>query len=367
MKYCKKWLGTKIPSHLKAIMKLFPLNGADGLGSEVIKNAVDSFNFMGDSVGNFVKNCVRNFFNGCGHCVFGVDCADDCGPAFITAFVFYANALDVRNNDEILPNFFCKAVVCKFFAENCVCFTKGGKAVTGDCAKAANTKAGTRERLAVNHSVRKTKSFADYAYFVFEEKFDRFNKFKIEVFGKAADVVVALDCFFAFCGFDGFKNVGIDGSLCEEFNAFEFACFVSENFDEFFADDLSLSFGFGNAGKKIEEAVGCVNIDKVCVKLVSENFDYVFGFVFAHKAVVYVNANELFADCFDKKSCNNGRIDTAGKSEKDFFVANLFLDFGNLFFNEFFGKFGGGDTFHSFGTNAGHRNSSYISMDFRHT
>ena len=149
-----------------------------------------------------MKNFIRDFFNGCGHCVFGVDCADDCGPAFITAFVFYANALDIRNNDEILPYFFSKTVVCKFFAENCVCFTKSCKTVTGDCAKAANTKAGTRERLAVNHSVRKTKSFADYAYFVFEEKFDRFNKFEVKVFGKAADVVVALNCFFAFCGFD---------------------------------------------------------------------------------------------------------------------------------------------------------------------
>ena len=314
-----------------------------------------------------MKNFVRNFFNGCGHGVFGVDCADNCGPAFVTAVIFYADALDVRNYNEILPYFFGKTVESKFFAENCVCFAESGKTVTGDCAKAANAKAGTRERLTIDHSVGKTKGFANYADFVFEEKFDGFNKFKVKVFGKAADVVVALNCFFAFSCFDGFENVGIDGSLCEEFNAFEFACFVSENFDEFFADYLSLSFGFGNAGKKINETVGCVNLDKVCVKLVSENFDYVFGFVFAHKAVVYVNANELFADCFDKKSCNNGRVNTAGKSEKNFFVANLFLNLGNLFFDEFFGKFGGGDTFHSFGTNAGHGNSSYISMDFRYS
>ena len=177
---------------------LFPLNGADGLGSEVVKNTVDAFNFVGDSVGNFMKNSIGDLFDGCGHCVFGVNGADDCGPAFITAFVFDANALDIRNNDEILPNFFSKTVVCEFFAENCVCFTKSSKAVTGDCAKAANTKAGTRERLTVNHAVGKTESFANYADFVFEEKFDGFNKFEVKVFGKAADVVVAFNCFFAF-------------------------------------------------------------------------------------------------------------------------------------------------------------------------
>ena len=39
-------------------LKLFPLDGADGLGGQVHQNAVDAFNFVGDAVGDVVQQGV---------------------------------------------------------------------------------------------------------------------------------------------------------------------------------------------------------------------------------------------------------------------------------------------------------------------
>ena len=97
---------------------LFPLDGAGRLGSEVIENTVNACNFGNDSVGYLVENGIGDLFNGSGHSILGVDGTDDCGPAFIAAFVLYADALDIGNCDEILPYGFCKTAVVKFFVKN---------------------------------------------------------------------------------------------------------------------------------------------------------------------------------------------------------------------------------------------------------
>ena len=129
----------------------FPFDGADGFGSEVHEDAVDAFHFVGDAVGDFMKDFVRNFFDGSGHGIGGVDGTDDSGPTFVAAFIFYANALDIRNGNEVLPYFFVQAVVFKFFAEDRIGFAERMETVAGDGAEATNTKTGAGEGLTVNH------------------------------------------------------------------------------------------------------------------------------------------------------------------------------------------------------------------------
>ena len=149
---------------------LFPLNGAGRLGCKIVKYAVDAFYFVNDSVRDLMENCIGDLFDGSSHSVLGVDGADDCGPTFVTAFFFYANALDIGNGNEVLPYGLCKTAVVEFFAENGVCFTECVESVAGDGTEATNAETGTGEGLTVNHCGGKTESSADYADFVLVEE-----------------------------------------------------------------------------------------------------------------------------------------------------------------------------------------------------
>jgi hypothetical protein len=222
------------------------------------------------------------------------------------------------------------------------------ESVTGDGTEATNAETGTREGLTVNHCGGEAERSANYTDFVLEEELQRFNEFEFfsEVCGKTAYVVMGFNRFFAFALLNTFKNVGVDGTLCEEGNAVELTSFVREYVDEFLTDDLALAFRIGNACEKVEETVGCVDIDQVSVELVAEKFNNCFAFVFAHEAVVNVYANELLADRLQKKSGNDGRVNTAGKREQNLLVADLSANLCDLFCDESFCEFRGGNTSH---------------------
>ena len=66
-------------------------------------------------------------------------------------------------------------------------------------------------------------------------------------------------------------------------------------------DQLLKAIFYGMIGQFVQETVGSIYIYQVCTKLVAENFDYVFGFTFTHQTMIYVNANEVFADSFQKE------------------------------------------------------------------
>ena len=135
---------------------LFPLDGADGLGSEVHKYTVDTFYLFGDAVGDFVEDCVGNLLNSGSHSVLGVDGKDDGGPALIAALVLYADTFDIGDDNEILPYLFGKAALIKLISEDCIGLTECCQTVTGNRAKATDAKTGARERLTVNHCMGQT-------------------------------------------------------------------------------------------------------------------------------------------------------------------------------------------------------------------
>ena len=271
-------------------------------------------------------------FDGCGHCVNGVYGADDYRPFEGTSVVTNAYRFEVRHDGEVLPYFFIQASFSKFFTEDCVSFANCFQTIAGNCTKATNAKARTRERLTIYHMVGQAKFYAASANFVFEQLTQGFNQFKLQVFRETANIVVRFNNFSSFG--TAFCDVRINGTLTEEVNAFNFASFFFEYADEFFADDFTFLFGVSNAFQFGEEAFSCINVNEVCIQLVFEYFYYAFRFSFAHQAMVYVYANQVVANSFQKESCYYGAIYATGESKQYFFIANLFFNQFDLVMNE---------------------------------
>ena len=153
-------------------------------------------------------------------------------------------------------------------------------------------------------------------------------------------------------GFDavGFQNIGIDGALSQEGDALLLSGFLFENSDELGADDLALLFGLGDSGEFIQKAVHGVDVDQICVHLISEDLYDLLGLALSQKTVIYVDADEILADGFDEQRRHHGGIDASGESQKDLFIAHLGFDRRKLLGDERLGESGSGDAFHCFGS-----------------
>ena len=97
---------------------------------------------MGDPVGDLVQDLIGDLLNGGGHSVLGVNRTDNGGPAFITAFILNANALDVGNSDEVLPHLFVQTALIELFAQDRIGFTQSFQTVTGNGTQTADTQTG---------------------------------------------------------------------------------------------------------------------------------------------------------------------------------------------------------------------------------
>ena len=122
---------------------LLPLNGASGLRSQVVEDAVDVGHFVGDAVGDVLEKLEGHILNGGGHGVDGVDGADDDAPLVSALVVAYAYALQIGDSGEILPHFALKTVLAELLAEDGIRLSDGLEPVAGDRAKAADTESRT--------------------------------------------------------------------------------------------------------------------------------------------------------------------------------------------------------------------------------
>ena len=82
---------------------LFPLDGADGLGRQVHKDAVDTLNLCGDAGCDLMQHGIRNFLDCGAHSVGSIDCTDNSRPALVALLVTDAYGFQVGNGDKILP------------------------------------------------------------------------------------------------------------------------------------------------------------------------------------------------------------------------------------------------------------------------
>ena len=148
---------------------LFPLDRSDWFWGEVEEDAVYSLYFVCDTLGDFMENGIGNFLYSGGHGIFGINGSDNCGPAFVTAFVFNSHAFNIGNGYEILPNLFGEAVLIELVAQNCICFAECTQSISCDGAEATNTKSGTGEGVTVDHCVRKSQSLTYNAILVLKQ------------------------------------------------------------------------------------------------------------------------------------------------------------------------------------------------------
>ena len=336
--------------------KLFPLDGADGLGGQVHQDAVDALDLVGDPVGDLVQNLVGDLLDGGGHGIGGVDGADDGGPALVAALVLDTDGLDVGHGDEVLPDLLGQAALVELVTQDGIGLTQSLQTVAGDGTQAADTQAGAGEGLTVDHGMGQAQSLADYTDLVLEQQLDGLHQLKLQILGQTTHIVVGLDSLLALSGLLGLQNVGVDGALCQEGHIVQLTSLVSKDGDELLADDLALAFGVGDTGQQAQEMIGGIDVNQVGIQAVPEHLDDTLGLVLTHEAVVDVDADELLADGLDQQSGNDGRIDTAGQGQQHLLVADLLADSLDLLVDEGIGQLKIGDAGHGFGSDIGIHN-----------
>ena len=119
------------------IRLLFPLDRSRGLRGNIVKHVVDALDLACDARGDLCEHVVGDGLDGRAHRVLGVDGADDRRPALVSGIVLNANALDVGDNDKILPYLLGKSANIEFLAEYRVCLAERVETVAGDRAKAS--------------------------------------------------------------------------------------------------------------------------------------------------------------------------------------------------------------------------------------
>jgi hypothetical protein len=173
------------------------------------------------------------------------------------------NASDVRQqHHRHLPD----VVVQSGGGQLCTCdgvsFAEQVQPLLGDLPDNTDAKPRTGERLASHDLLRQPKLGPYSADLILEQGAERLHKLKLQVFRKAAHVVVALDvgCAFAAAGFD---DVRVQSALDEELDLLPVGSSFGndrqlsffECADEFAADDLAFGLGIADAGKRSLEAL----------------------------------------------------------------------------------------------------------------
>ena len=235
---------------------------------------------MCNTICNMDHQFMRNLSNSCCHNIGSTYCTNDTAPLKRTLSVFDSGRSEFRNNREILPDFPFQPILFKFFTKNCVGFAYCFQTVTGNSARTANTKSRSRERLTVNHTMRKTKLVTNNTDLIFKKDSNRLYKFKIHIFRKPTGIMMCLNTFFRL------KNIRPDRTLRQEFNPFKLSCFFSKNFNEFSANNLSLCFRIFYSCQFIKKTIRSVHINKICIHLIAEHFNHLLWLALTKQAMV---------------------------------------------------------------------------------
>ena len=303
---------------------------------------------MGNAIGKVLQKIKGDIFYRSRHGVTGIDGTDDDWPCICTGTVLNANRFEIRNNGKVLPNFAFQPVLGEFFAQDGIGFTYCLQTIPRDSTYAANAQAGAGKGLTIDHGIGESKLLSDNTNLILEQEFDGFDKRKLQVLGQTTDIMVGFHTL-------ALDDVRIDGSLCKEFDPFLLAGLFFKDTDELGTDNLALLLRVGNTGQFVEEPIYGIDIDKVCIHLVTENTDHLFGLAFAKETVIDVYANQLLSDGADEQGSDDGGIHTAGEGKEYLLITDLLFECFNLLGDESFGKLGRRDAFHGFGTFFSHR------------
>ena len=163
------------------------------------------------------------------------------------------------------------------------------------------------------------------AHLVLEQGAQRLDQVELEVVGKPADVVVALDVGGALAA-AGLDHVGVQRALHEELallrpsagrRATRRARLGLEDADELAADDLALGLRVGHARERVEEALLLVGHDEAHAGGGDEVALDLLGLALAQQPVVHEHAGELVADGLLHDRGGDGRVHAARQSADD--------------------------------------------------
>ncbi|MEY5025724.1 MAG: hypothetical protein RLZZ244_1252 [Verrucomicrobiota bacterium] len=316
---------------------LFPLDGGGRLGGDVVYDPVYAFDLVDDARGDLGEKVVGHPDPVGGHAVLTFDDAEGDGVLVGTFIPHDADGTDGEEDGEALPDLVVPVAGFHLGHDNGVGFAQDAEALCGDVPEDADGEAGSRERLAVNDFLWESELGSDLADFVLEEFAQGFDELELHVFGKSADVVMALDERGGVAGDgDAFNDVRVEGPLSEELvirGVFGASAFfgevgdgVFEDLDELAPDDSAFFFGVGDALEFLEEAGGGVCGFEPHFEIVAEELLDGLGFVGAQEAVVDEDAGELVADGAVDEGGGDAGVDAPAESEDDVVVADLLAD-----------------------------------------
>ena len=182
--------------------------------------------------------------------------------------------------------------------------------------------------------MRKSQFNATSANLIFKQIIQRLYQRELQIFRQTSHVMMRF--YYLRCLCSALHDIGINSSLRQEINPFQLSCFFFKNTDKFSADDLSLLFRICNALQFTQKSFRSIHIDQVCIHLIFKYFHNTLRLTFSHETMVYMNAYQLFTDCFDQKRCYYRTVHSAGESQQNFFVPYLPADQFYLIFHKVF-------------------------------
>ena len=214
-----------------------------------------------------------------------------------------------------------------FIRDDLICRAHRLETLRGHFAEHAHRKAGAGERLALHDVRRQAEHATDFAHFVFEKRAQRFHELERHRFRQAAHVVVRLDLVPGF-GIGGLRldHVGIERSLNEKLDAFEFVRLFFKDRDELVPDADALLFGILDAGEFAQEAFARVDAHYVEMEHVAEGGDDAVAFVRAQETCIDEHAGELRADRAGHERRGHRGIDASGERANDAPAADTFAN-----------------------------------------
>ena len=265
-----------------------------------------------------------------GHEVGGKDRPEGDGVVVSAAVAHDADRAQIGEGGEILAQVSGKAGFVNFFPVDGVSVLDDFDFFRGDFADDPDAEAGAREGLAADEAFGNAELAADFPDFVLKEEAQGFHDFlEVHMIRQAADVMVGFDDGgFAEAAFD---DVGIDGALDEKIDLPDLFCFPFKDADKFFADDLPLGLGIGDALEfGVEGFVGIYTDEVEVVGAVgAEYLRHFVPFIFPQEAMIDENAGELTTDGFGEENRRHGGIDTAGEGAEGPPGADLRLEVGD--------------------------------------
>ena len=305
----------------------FPLHRCGGLAGDVVDNSVDALDLVDDAAADLVEQLVGDAGPVGGHEVLGRHSAQRKHAVVAAAIAHDADGARVGQDGEVLVHLLVFAGLFQLLAVDRVGKAQRVGLLLGDLAHDANGKTRAGERLAGDEILGQPQLAAELTHLVLKEQAQRLDDLlEVDIVGKTADVVVALDDRGAAEA--GLDHVGIDRALREEIDRADLFRLFLEHADELLADDLALALGIGHAGELFKEAALGVHADKVDVPLIECRLDLV-ALIEAHETMIDKNAGELRADGLGEQRRHDRRIHAAGERQQHAAGADLFAHSGD--------------------------------------